>query len=89
MAEVSELDAGAIEVVVRRVLQEHCGVDRAFDVRARLAEDLGLDSVGLLTLALEVENHYQMALGEEPDQAPRTVSDVIALVQMRLRERNP
>ena len=89
MAEIPEKDVVAIEGVVRRVLQEHCGVQRAFDVGARLAEDLGLDSVGLLTLALEVENHYQMALGEEPDQAPRTVSDVIELVQMRLGERSP
>ena len=42
----------------------------------RLAEDLGLDSVGLLTLAVEVEDHFRVCLDAEEEGAIRTVGDL-------------
>ncbi|MBX7059796.1 MAG: acyl carrier protein [Leptospirales bacterium] len=71
---------------VRQVLREHCAVQKTALPESRLAEDLGLDSVGLLTLAVELENSYRIRLGETPDQAPRTVDDVLQLLLQRLRE---
>lgn len=80
-------DRSAVEGAIAEVLRKHCGVTREIRSESRLAEDLGLDSVGLLTMAVEVENSFQTVLGEEPENPPRTVADVVALVQERLRER--
>jgi len=72
--------------VVDHILKTHCGVKTPpllITTEARLVEDLGLDSVGLLTLVVEVENHYQMQLEESPEQPPRTVGQLIELIEQR------
>lgn len=76
-----------IEQAVADVLRTHCNVTKEIRSDSRLAEDLGLDSVGLLTMAVEVENFFQTVLGEEPEKPPRTVADVVALIEQRLAER--
>ena len=73
---------------VRSILAEHCGVTEAVELDARLQEDLGLDSMGLLTLALETENHFDLCLEEPPDQPPQTVGELVGLVDQRLKERH-
>ena len=72
---------------VQGVLREHCRVTTDTTLESRLAEDLGLDSMGLLALALHVENHYQLVLGEDPSDPPTTVGDIVTLVEARLAER--
>ena len=79
-------DAEIFETVVS-VLKRTCGVQVEVPLEAKLAEDLGLDSVGLLTLALELENHYQLQLGEDPADPPRTVGEVVELIAKGLRSR--
>lgn len=74
--------------LVRSVLAQHCRVEKRVQLKDRLAEDLRLDSVGMLTMALEIENHYRMNLGDEPDRPPHTVQDVVHLISLRLREKN-
>lgn len=56
---------------------------------ARLVEDLGLDSLRLLTLAAEVENRFRVALEPEDDAAIVTVGDLVAALERRLAERGP
>ncbi|MBL8018808.1 MAG: acyl carrier protein [Leptospirales bacterium] len=73
--------------LVRKVLSENCRVEKKVQLSDRLAEDLRLDSVGMLTMALEIENHYRMNLGDEPDRPPRTVADVVQLISIRLKEK--
>lgn len=73
---------------IGQVLRTHCNITKEVTLDARLAEDLGLDSVGLLTMAVEVENHFQTVLGEEPENPPRTVRDVVSLVTQRLSEKS-
>ena len=48
----------------------------------RLVEDLELDSLKSLTLALEVENHFRVCLDE--DAAILTVGDLVRLIRDRL-----
>ncbi len=80
------VDGEAPLAVVQRILRLHCAVQRTATPQSRLAEDLGLDSVGMLTLAVELENHYRVKLGEAPEHPPRTVADVLALLELRLAE---
>jgi len=72
--------------VITKLLATHCGVDQPVALESRLQEDLGLDSMGLLTLALEVENHFDLCLDEPPDQPPTTVAELIDLVIRRQEE---
>ncbi len=75
-----------IENAVAAVLRDQCNVTKDITSQSRLAEDLGLDSVGMLTMAVEVENYFQTVLGEAPEKPPRTVADVVALLRERLSE---
>jgi len=50
----------------------------------RLVEDLRLDSLRLLTLAIEVEDRFQVALDEQDEAAIETVGDLVAAVGRKL-----
>lgn len=49
-------------------------------------EDLELDSVGLLCLAVGLENHYRVKLEENPEEPPATVEDVVNLLAKALEK---
>ena len=50
----------------------------------RLVEDLRLDSIRLLTLAMEVENRFRVRLDELDEGAIETVGDLVAIVRRKL-----
>jgi acyl carrier protein len=52
----------------------------------RLQEDLGLESMDLLALAVEVENLFQVKLEEDPGRPPQTIGELARLVEQRLSE---
>lgn len=52
----------------------------------RLQEDLGLESLGLLSLSVKIENHFQIYLDESPAEPPETIDDVVRLILQRLDE---
>ncbi|HVS02156.1 MAG TPA: phosphopantetheine-binding protein [Thermoanaerobaculia bacterium] len=53
----------------------------------RLVEDLGLDSLGLLTLAVEVEDRLEVCLDADDEAAIRTVGDLQRVLAEKLRAR--
>ncbi len=82
-------DRAHIQDQLLRILREHCAAgEKHIDSNTRLQQDLDLDSAGLLTLALEVENHWRIYLGEAPDNPPKTIGELVTLVQQRLREQS-
>lgn len=68
---------------IRRVLREELGVDREARPEDDLVSDLQLDSVGLLTLVVGLEDRFRVALAEEDAAKVRTVRDLAALVAER------
>ncbi len=50
----------------------------------RLVEDLELDSIRLLTLAMEVEDRFEICLDEEDEEAIVTVADLLGVVRRKL-----
>lgn len=50
----------------------------------RLVEDLELDSLKLLTLAVEVENRFRICLSADDETAIETVEDLVEIVRARL-----
>jgi acyl carrier protein len=52
----------------------------------RLVEDLQLDSLRLLTLATEVEDHFRICLDEDDEAAIVAVADLVEVVERKLVE---
>ena len=74
-----------IEAEIRRVLREELGQTREPRLDDDLVSDLQLDSVGLLTLVVGLEDRFRIALAEEDAASVRTVRDLAALVDARRR----
>ncbi len=71
---------------IRRVLREELGLSADPRPGDDLIRDLQLDSVGLLTLVVGLEDRFRVALQEEDAAAVRTVGELAALVQSRRQE---
>jgi len=69
---------------VARVAREQFGIEREIEPGERLVEELGLDSIRLLTLAAEVENRFRIALDPEDEARIATVADLVAVIQAKL-----
>lgn len=69
---------------IRAVAREHLGHAGELAPRMRLVEDLELDSIRLLTLAVEVENRFRVRLDEADEAAIETVGDLVAAVRRKL-----
>lgn len=52
-----------------------------------LVEDLQLDSIRLLSLAMAVEDHFRIALDAEDEGGINRVADLVALVRAKLAAR--
>lgn len=81
------LESAAMETDVRDAL---AGIARGMGLQGelrpeqRLVEDLGLDSVGLLSLAVAVEDHFRICLDAEDEAEIRTVGDLARVLQRKL-----
>jgi acyl carrier protein len=71
---------------VRAVAREHLGYGGELEPGMRLVEDLELDSIRLLTLAMEVENRFRVRLEEADEAAIETVGDLVAAVRRKLAD---
>jgi len=69
-----------IRVVAREHLDHHGAVERS----TPLVEALELDSIRMLTLVVEVENHFEICLEEGDEEGIETVGDLVTLLQARL-----
>ncbi len=68
---------------IRRVVRDELGLAREVREEDDLVTDLQLDSVGLLTLVVGLEDRFRIALQEEDAAGVRTVRDLAALVIAR------
>ncbi len=69
------------------ILVNDCKVNiNGIDDDDKLQDDLGLDSMTLLNLALEAENFLGCPLDEDPENPPLTVRALTELVATRLEE---
>ena len=71
---------------IGRVLRDEVGLTREPAPGDDLVRDLQLDSVGLLTLVVGLEDRFRVALKEEDAGSVRTVGELAALVLRRRKE---
>lgn len=72
---------------IREVARRHLDVDSELRSDVRLAEDLELDSIKILTLAVEVENRFRICLDPSSEARIETVGDLVAEVGRQLARR--
>jgi acyl carrier protein len=76
----------AILAGVAEVARVHLGWEDPLTPDMRLVEDLRLDSIRLLTLAVEVENRFRVRLDELDEGGIETVGELVATVKRKLGE---
>ena len=65
---------------IELLAREHVGFRGELRRELRLVEDLELDSLKALTLAVEVENHFRFCLEPEIEARILTVGDLIDVI---------
>ena len=65
------------------------GAGGRFPPELRLVEDLALDSIQLLTLAVEVENRFRICMDPEDEEGIESVGDLADVVARKLAEDRP
>lgn len=72
---------------LERIAREAVDYEGELVAGARLVEDLGLDSIRLLTLATEVEDHFRICLDEDEEAGIVTALDLASVVERKLAEK--
>jgi acyl carrier protein len=76
-----------ILAAIERVAREHVGYSGSLEPGMRLVEDLELDSLKALTLAVEVENRFRVRLTPDVEAGIATVGDLVDAVARLTRGR--
>jgi len=71
---------------IEGVAREHLNRQVRLQPEMDLVDDLELDSLLLLILAVEVENNFHICLDQEDEAAIRTVSDLVEAVHRKLEQ---
>lgn len=80
----AEIERGIVEVA-----RQHLDFRGDFDPRLRLVEDLGFDSLKLLTLAAEIENRFRVTLEPDEEAGIATLGDLQELLLEKLADSQP
>ena len=71
-----------LEARVARILTSRLGIAAdEITPEARLIDDLGMDSLDAVELAIAAERQFEVAIAEEQVAQLKTVADILALVQ--------
>jgi acyl carrier protein len=69
---------------IRDVARNHLGFQGNLTLESELTQALELDSLRLLTLVVEVENHFQVCLEEGDEHDLVTVGQLVDLLGRRI-----
>ena len=70
---------------IRRVVERELALPREIQPTDKLVDDLGLDSLTLTTLAVELEDRFQIILSDEEATRIQTVAELARCVTMRVK----
>lgn len=71
---------------IRRIAAADLDYSGAITPQLELVRDLQLDSMGMMTLAVGLEDKFRVRLNEADAATLVTVADVMALVEQRVKE---
>ena len=73
--------------VIGELARTQLGWSGSLELEMDLVEDLQLDSLKLLTLAVNIENHFQICLDPDDEAKIRTVQDLVSVIERKLTPR--
>jgi acyl carrier protein len=68
---------------IAAVARDHLGWEGVLRPEMRLVGEMQLDSLKLLTLAIEVENRFRVRLDDQDESRIETVADLVAAIRKR------
>lgn len=71
---------------IETLAHEHLDDSRRLRPEMNLRQDLELDSLQWITLAIEVENRFRIYLEDEDETAIQTVGDFVETIHRKLQE---
>lgn len=80
------MSAKEILAQIEALARDKLDFDGRLEPGMRLVEDLELDSLRNLTLAIEIENHFRIALEEEDEESIETVGDLVDVIERKTAE---
>ena len=79
------MEIEALEQEIKQIIANTASIDIAdIDEKTSFVDDLGLDSLTLLEIAINVDYEYNLELSEEEMGQIGTLSGAVELVQKRL-----
>lgn len=79
------MELEAIKIKIKEAIQQVTGVDAAgISDSASYTDDLDLDSLAILEIAVAVESEFKFQATDEELSSIRTVEDTITLVKRRI-----
>ena len=82
------MNESQILAVIGELAQTHLGWSGPLEVEMDLVEDLELDSLKLLTLAVNIENHFRICLDPDDEAGIRSVGDLVSVIERKLTPRS-
>ncbi len=83
--QITELQSRILEEL-RRIAKRELEFERGIEPQMTLKDDLQLDSMGMIVVAVGLENKFRVKLQEEDGGDLLTVGDLLALVERRVNE---
>ncbi len=74
----------AILQAISDIARTHIDWRGSVEPQMRLVEGLGLDSIKMMTLALEIENHFRICLDPSRDGELATIADLVRAIKIQL-----
>jgi len=68
---------------VEEIARKRVGWKGSLREEDRLVENLGLDSLQRMTLAMEIENHFRICLDPEDEAAIETIGDLVRTIERK------
>ncbi len=82
---MSELKIQILEEL-RRIAKKELELEETIEPAMSLKDDLKLDSMGMIIVAVGLENKFRVKLQEEDGGDLSTVADLLSLVERRVTE---
>jgi len=80
-----DIDIDEIRTQIKKIIADVADLDPTeMDDDSELVEDLGLDSLSLLEVSVDVDYHFKLGLPEGEVKGLRTIEDIVQLVVGRL-----
>lgn len=79
-----EVQAAGVLERICELAKSELEIEAPISARTRLVEDLGLDSMQLLTLAVEVENQFRVCIDPEDEATIECLGDLARVVASKL-----